>query len=37
MVGGDALKLGGWQRLDAEYDKQFGVEMAGWPPNAPKS
>ena len=26
MVGGDALKFDGWQRLHAEYAKQFGVE-----------
>jgi hypothetical protein len=36
MVGGDAMKFGGWQRLHAEYAKQFGVETPGWPPNAPK-
>ena len=26
MVGPDALKFDGWQRLNAEYAKQFGVE-----------
>jgi uncharacterized protein YndB with AHSA1/START domain len=26
IVGADALKLGGWQRLNAEYARQFGVE-----------
>jgi uncharacterized protein YndB with AHSA1/START domain len=26
MVGPDAMKFGGWQRLNAEYAKQFGVE-----------
>ena len=26
IVGGDALKFGGWQRLHAEYAKQFEVE-----------
>jgi uncharacterized protein YndB with AHSA1/START domain len=26
IVGGEAMKLGGWQRLKAEYAKQFGVE-----------
>jgi len=26
MVGGDALKFGGWQRLNTEYAKQFGVK-----------
>jgi uncharacterized protein YndB with AHSA1/START domain len=37
IVGAEALKFGGWQRLNAEYAKQFGVETPGWPPNAPKS
>jgi uncharacterized protein YndB with AHSA1/START domain len=36
MVGPDAIKFGGWQRLHAEYAKQFGVETLNWPPNAPK-
>jgi Activator of Hsp90 ATPase homolog 1-like protein len=36
IAGGDAMKFGGWQRLNAEYAKQFGVETPGWPPNAPK-
>lgn len=26
IVGPDAMKFGGWQRLNAEYAKQFGVE-----------
>ena len=26
MVGPDAMKFGGWQRLHAEYVKQFGIE-----------
>ena len=30
IVGPDALKFGGWQRLNAEYARQFGVEPAGW-------
>ena len=30
------MKFGGWQRLNAEYAKLFGVETPGWPPNAPK-
>jgi hypothetical protein len=25
IVAGDALKFGGWQRLNAEYAKQFGA------------
>jgi uncharacterized protein YndB with AHSA1/START domain len=31
IVAGDAMKFGGWQRLNAEYAKQFGVETPGWP------
>ena len=31
IVGADAMKFGGWQRLNAEYAKQFGVENPGWP------
>jgi uncharacterized protein YndB with AHSA1/START domain len=31
MVGPDAMKFGGWQRLNAEYAKQFGVEAPNWP------
>ena len=31
IVGADALKFGGWQRLNAEYAKQFGVEPPAWP------
>lgn len=26
LVGGDAIKFGGWQQLKAEYAEQFGVE-----------
>ncbi len=29
IVGGDAMKFGGWQRLVAEYARQFGVETPG--------
>ena len=36
IVGAEAMKFGGWQRLSAEYAKQFGVETQGSPPNAPK-
>jgi uncharacterized protein YndB with AHSA1/START domain len=28
IVGMDAMKFGGWQRLNAEYAKQFGAEPA---------
>jgi hypothetical protein len=31
MVGADVMKFGGWQRLNAEYAKQFGVENSNWP------
>lgn len=30
IVGPEAMKLGGWQRLTAEYAKQFGVESLSW-------
>jgi uncharacterized protein YndB with AHSA1/START domain len=36
IVGAEAMKFSGWQRLNAEYAKQFGVETPGWPTNAPK-
>jgi hypothetical protein len=29
LVGGDAMKCDGWQRLNAEYAKQFAVERPG--------
>jgi uncharacterized protein YndB with AHSA1/START domain len=29
MAGPEAMKVGGFQRLNAEYAKQFGVEMPG--------
>jgi uncharacterized protein YndB with AHSA1/START domain len=33
IVGPEAMKFD-WQRLHAEYAKQFGVEMIDWPPKA---
>jgi len=33
IVGPEAMKFG-WQRLNAEYAKQFGIEMPNWPPQA---
>jgi len=36
MVGPEAMRVGGFQRLNAEYAKQFGVEVPSWPPGAPK-
>ena len=34
IVGVDAMKFTGWQRLQAEYAKQFGVETPDSPPTA---
>jgi uncharacterized protein YndB with AHSA1/START domain len=34
IVAGDALKSPGWQRLNAEYAKQFGLETPNWLPQA---
>ena len=34
IVGGEAMKFRGWQRLNAEYAKQFGIETHNWPPKA---
>jgi uncharacterized protein YndB with AHSA1/START domain len=31
IVAADAMKFGGWQRLNAEYAKQFGIETPNWP------
>jgi uncharacterized protein YndB with AHSA1/START domain len=36
IVGGDAMKLDGWQRLNGDYAKLFGVDPPAWPPHAPK-
>ncbi len=36
IVGPDAMKFEGWQRLNAEYAKQFGVETPSWA-NGPKA
>jgi Activator of Hsp90 ATPase homolog 1-like protein len=36
IVGAEAMKFGGWQRLKDEYAQQFAVETPGSPPNAPK-
>jgi uncharacterized protein YndB with AHSA1/START domain len=32
IVGPEAMKFGGWQRLNVEYAKQFGIESPNWPP-----
>ena len=34
IVGVDAMKFAGWQRLNAEYAKQFGIETPNWPRQA---
>jgi uncharacterized protein YndB with AHSA1/START domain len=36
ILGPEAMKFGGWQRLNAEYAKQFRVENPGWTPNSAK-
>ena len=36
IAGAEAMHLGGWQRLTAEYAKQFGIESPARPPNIPK-
>jgi uncharacterized protein YndB with AHSA1/START domain len=30
IVGPDALQFGGWQKLNAEYAQQFGIELPSW-------
>jgi hypothetical protein len=30
MTGPEAMKFSGWQRLSAEYAKQFGIETPKW-------
>lgn len=32
IAGMEAMQFGGWQRLNAEYAQQFGVEMPSWLP-----
>jgi len=32
IVGPEVMKFGGWQRLNAEYARQFGIEAPNWPP-----
>ncbi len=34
ISGGEAMKFEGWQRLNAEYAKQFGIETPNRPPLA---
>ncbi len=35
IVGPGAMKFGGWQRLNAEYAKQLGVEIPSWSQQKP--
>jgi hypothetical protein len=38
IVGVEATKFGGWQRLNAEYAKQFSIEVPSWPsPSSPRT
>jgi hypothetical protein len=34
IIGAAAVRLAGWQRLNAEYSRQFGVETRDLPPQA---
>jgi hypothetical protein len=34
IAGSDAIKFAGWQRLNAEYAKQFGIETPNKQPKA---
>ena len=34
IVGAEAMRFSGWQRLNAEYAKQFGIETPNSPPKA---
>jgi uncharacterized protein YndB with AHSA1/START domain len=34
IAGPEAMKFGGWQRLNAEYAQQFGVEVPSWAPRS---
>jgi uncharacterized protein YndB with AHSA1/START domain len=34
IVGAEAMQFSGWQRLNAEYAKQFGIETRNMPPQA---
>ena len=36
LAGAAVMQFAGWQRLNAEYAKQFGVEPPTWPANAAK-
>jgi uncharacterized protein YndB with AHSA1/START domain len=34
IAGSEAMQFAGWQRLNAEYARQFGIEPPSWPPQA---
>ena len=34
ITGGDAMKFAGWQRLNAEYAQQFGIDAPNRTPKA---
>ena len=34
IAGSEVMNLAGWQRLNAEYAQQFGIETPKWPPQA---
>ena len=36
IAGADAIEFAGWQRLNAEYAQQFGIEPPAWPAKAAK-
>jgi len=36
IAGADAMKFSAWQRLNADYAKQFGIDPPNWSPSAPK-
>ena len=34
IAGREAMQFDGWQRLNAEYARQFGIELPNWPSRA---
>jgi uncharacterized protein YndB with AHSA1/START domain len=37
IAGGDAMRFAGWQRLNAEYAQQFGIDVPNWTPKAART
>jgi uncharacterized protein YndB with AHSA1/START domain len=35
IAGNEAMKYGGWQRLNADYARQFGIATPNWAPQKP--